>query len=114
MSATVNILMIEDNPADARLTQELLHEADELTVNLVHANTLAHGLNCFDERSFDAVLLDLSLPDTSGIEGVTKVNEKSPMVPIIVLSGQVNGDIAIAALKEGAQDYLIKGQGDGY
>ena len=114
MSTLVHILMIEDNPADARLTRELLREADELAVEIVHADTLSRGLACFDERSFDAVLLDLSLPDTSGIEGVTRVNEASPMIPIIVLSGQVNEEVAIAALQEGAQDYLIKGQGDGY
>ena len=106
--------MIEDNPGDARLTRELLREADELVVDIVHAETLARGLTCLEEQSFDAVLLDLSLPDTTGIGGVTALNQKSPTVAIIVLSGQVNGDVAIAALHEGAQDYLIKGQGDGY
>jgi signal transduction histidine kinase len=106
--------MIEDNPADARLTRELLREADELAVNIVHAENLARGLACCDEGSFDAVLLDLSLSDTIGIEGVTRVNEANPLIPIIVLSGQVNEEVAIAALQQGAQDYLIKGQGDGY
>jgi len=114
MSTPVNILMIEDNPADARLTRELLREADELAVNIVHAENLARGLALFEEGTFDAVLLDLSLSDTIGIEGVARVNEANPLVPIIVLSGQVNEEIAIAALKQGAQDYLIKGQGDGY
>jgi signal transduction histidine kinase len=114
MSIPVHILMIEDNPADARLTRELLREADELAVNIVHAENLARGLVCCDEGSFDAVLLDLSLSDTIGIEGVTRVNEANPLIPIIVLSGQVNEEVAIAALQQGAQDYLIKGQGDGY
>src|SRR5580704_12385203 len=114
MSASVDILLIEDNPADARLTRELLREADELPVNIVHVDTLARGLACFADRSFGAVLLDLSLSDTVGIEGVTKVAEVNPMIPIIVLSGQVNEEVAIAALQQGAQDYLIKGQGDGY
>jgi signal transduction histidine kinase len=114
MSTPVNILMIEDNPADARLTRELLREADELAVNIVHAENLARGLAQFDENAFDAVLLDLSLSDTFGIEGVARVNEANPLVPIIVLSGQVNEEVAIAALQQGAQDYLIKGQGDGY
>jgi signal transduction histidine kinase len=114
MSTPVHILMIEDNPADARLTRELLREADELAVNIVHAETLARGLKCFDDGPFDAVLLDLSLSDTIGIEGVTRVTEANPLVPIIVLSGQVNEEVAIAALQQGAQDYLIKGQGDGY
>jgi signal transduction histidine kinase len=114
MSTPVNILMIEDNPADARLTRELLREADELAVNLVHAENLARGLEQFEEGTFDAVLLDLSLSDTFGIEGVARVNEANPLVPIIVLSGQVNEEVAIAALQQGAQDYLIKGQGDGY
>lgn len=114
MSAFVQILMVEDNPGDARLTRELLRDADGLTIDLVHADSLTRGLEALDERSFDAVLLDLSLPDTTGIEGVTRVNEKNPMIPIIVLSGQVNEEVAIAALQEGAQDYLMKGQGDGY
>jgi signal transduction histidine kinase len=114
MSALVHILMVEDNPADARLTRELLREADGLAIDLVHADSLTRGLECMDGQSFDAVLLDLSLPDTTGIEGVTRVNDKNPVIPIIVLSGQVNEEVAIAALQEGAQDYLIKGQGDGY
>ena len=74
MSTPVNILMIEDNPADARLTRELLREADELAVNIVHAENLARGLAQFEENTFDAVLLDLSLSDTFGIEGVARVN----------------------------------------
>jgi signal transduction histidine kinase len=113
MSRPLQVLMIEDNPADARLTRELLLEAD-FAVNLAHADTLRRGLECFDGQNFDAVLLDLSLSDATGIEGVAKISDKSPSTPIVVLSGQVNEDVAIAALKGGAQDYLLKGQGDGY
>jgi signal transduction histidine kinase len=114
MSRPLLVLMIEDNPADARLTRELLREADEFAFNLIHAETLAQGMVCLDERNFDAVLLDLSLIDTTGIEGVSKISDKSPNMPIVVLSGQVNQDVAIAALQGGAQDYLLKGQGDGH
>jgi signal transduction histidine kinase len=113
MSRPLLVLMIEDNLADARLTRELLLEA-AFAINLVHADTLRRGLTCLDGQNFDAVLLDLSLSDATGIEGVARVSDKSPNTPIVVLSGQVNEDVAIAALQGGAQDYLLKGQGDGY
>jgi signal transduction histidine kinase len=114
MPALVHLLLIEDNPGDARLTRELLREADGLSFELVHAETLAQGLDCIKEHAPDAVLLDLSLPDSNGIEAVSRVNEENPATPIIVLSGLVDESAAIAALQQGAQDYLIKGQGDGF
>jgi signal transduction histidine kinase len=114
MSAPVHILLIEDNPADARLTRELLREADNLEFDLVHAETLASGLAYFKDRAFDAVFLDLSLSDSSGVESIKKVTDTNPAVPIIVLSGLMDESVALAALHQGAQDYLIKGQGDGY
>jgi len=114
MPAPIRILLVEDNPADARLTQELLRESDELVFNCLHVETLTLALTSLNEQGFDVVLLDLSLSDTTGMEGVIRINIQHPAVPIIVLSGQVNDTVAITAVQQGAQDYLIKGHGDGY
>jgi len=116
MAEHVHILLIEDNPGDARLTRELLRETDGLSLSfdVVHAETLAQGLACIKQKAPDALLLDLSLPDSTGIEAVSKVNDESPATPIIVLSGLADESVAFAALQRGAQDYLIKGQGDGF
>jgi signal transduction histidine kinase len=109
-----HILLIEDHLGDARLTREMLREAGASNFELVHVPTLSEGSALLNEREFDAVLLDLSLPDAQGIETVRRLRTSHPSVPIIVLSGLDDETAALAALQEGAQDYLVKGQGDGH
>ncbi len=105
-----NILMIEDNPGDARLIQVFLSEADGFRFSLEHVNELKKGLKLFDEKDFDIVLLDLTLPDSFGLETLNKVQDKMSDMPIVILTGNADEEIALKAVQNGAQDYLVKGQ----
>ncbi len=113
-TAVLRILLIEDNPGDARLTTELLREAGVLTFECVCADSLERGLILLLEQEFQIVLADLSLGDASGIEVVKRLHERHSTLPMIVLSGLEDETVAVNALHEGAQDYLVKGQGDGH
>jgi signal transduction histidine kinase len=110
----IRILLIEDHPGDARLARELLHEAGTLVFELVHVETLEAGIGLLDREGYSVVLLDLSLPDAQGIDTVRRLRLRHPLVPLIVLTGLNDETRAVEALHEGAQDYLVKGQGDGY
>jgi signal transduction histidine kinase len=110
----LRVLLIEDNLADARLTRELLNEAELDGFELVLASTLTQGIAQLDANEFDIVLLDLSLVDAQGLDTVRRLRQRQPRIPIIVVSGLDDEELAIEALHEGAQDYLVKGQGDGH
>ncbi len=112
-SATIKVLLVEDNAGDARMAQEMLAEVGACRFSVVHVERLAHALDLLDGEDFDVVLLDLSLPDGHGLETVGRILEKSQNLPIIVLSGLDDEAIALEAVQKGAQDYLVKGQGSG-
>jgi signal transduction histidine kinase len=113
-SSSLRILLVEDNPADARLTRELLRESGSLVFELVHVATLRQALSRLGEDEFAVVLLDLSLGDAQGLDTVRRLHQHYPRVAIIVLSGLDDEELAVEALHNGAQDYLVKGQGDGH
>lgn len=106
------ILLVEDNVAEAELLQELLGEVHGTQFNLTTVNRVQKALTCLEREDFDVILLDLHLPDSQGLETVTKVRGKSPTVPILVLTVLNDENIALEAVRQGAQDYLIKGQLD--
>jgi len=108
----VRILLVEDNRGDARLIQEMLEEADAGEFNLICAESLSEALKCFDETSVDVILLDLSLPDSHGLDTFIKINNCVPAIPVVVLSGFGDEAFAVEAVRRGAQDYLVKGQTD--
>jgi PAS domain S-box-containing protein len=108
----IKFLLIEDNPGDARLIQELLSEANMESFQVEVAKRLSDGLDALSARRFDVVLLDLSLPDSSGLETLVKVHTKAQKVAIIVLTGLSDKALAAEAVRKGAQDYLVKGQID--
>jgi len=109
-SQVTKVLLIEDNPADARLIKEMILEAKGTELTLDWAGELKTGLEYLSKEEVDLVLLDLSLPDSSGLETLTKVRAQVPELPIIALTGLDDERIAIKAVREGAQDYLIKGE----
>jgi len=113
MSSALRILLIEDNPADARLTRELLREATGASIQTVLADALSAGLALLAEQEFAAVLLDLSLPDSFGLETARRLRQSHPRIPLVVLSGLDDEKTAVEALQNGAQDYVVKGVGDG-
>jgi PAS domain S-box-containing protein len=112
MGGSVKILLVEDNPGDARLIRIYLSEVGAATFELTHAERLAEGISRVREADFDVVLLDLSLPDASGMETVNRMHEAAAARPIVVLTGLNDETVALEALRKGAQDYLIKGQID--
>jgi len=109
----VRVLLIEDNPGDARLIQFMLEEAAGGVFELEHVERLEEGLKRLAEGPVGVVLCDLSLPDSRGLGTFAKLHGQAPQVPIIVLSGLNDTTVAVQAVHEGAQDYLIKGQVDG-
>jgi diguanylate cyclase (GGDEF)-like protein len=108
----LTVLLIEDNPGDARLIREMLLEEPASAFRLENADRLAHGLDALARGDISLVLLDLSLPDSLGMESFAKVYAHSPKIPIIVLTGNDDQALALAAVKSGAQDYLVKGKID--
>ena len=106
------VLLIEDNAGDARLIHEMLREEEGAPFDLHSVDRLSRGLEALSRRPASLVLLDLSLPDSHGIETFSKVYAHAPKVPIIVLSGNDDETLALYAVKSGAQDYLVKGRID--
>jgi signal transduction histidine kinase len=109
MNAATRALLIEDNPDDACLLGEALNEARDASIELVHVEQLTEAANLLKATAFDVILLDLSLPDSQGIETVLRIQAAAPAIPIIVLTGLDDDNIALQAVRAGAQDYLVKG-----
>jgi len=107
-----SVLLIEDNPGDARLIREMIAQEPGAAFEIECAPRLAQGLERLSAGGIGLVLLDLSLPDSMGLETFAKVYAHSPAVPIIVLTGNDDNNLALAAVKRGAQDYLVKGRLD--
>lgn len=107
---SIQVLLIEDNPGDARLLQELLWDVNSVQFQLTQADSLSQGLQSLSEQPLDVILLDLSLPDSQGLETFTELHQRSPAVPIVVITGLNDETLADRAVQAGAQDYLIKGQ----
>ncbi len=108
----INVLLIEDNPGDARLLRELLSNAGPPGVALECAGRLSTGVTALEERQFDAVILDLSLPDSRGLDTFDRLHRAAPRLPVVVLTGLDDEDLALSAVARGAQDYLVKGSVD--
>jgi diguanylate cyclase (GGDEF)-like protein len=106
------VLLIEDNPGDARLIREMIGQAPDASFELHLADRLSRGLERLAAGEIALVLLDLSLPDSAGLDTFAKVYAESPAVPIIVLTGNDDQTLALSAVKAGAQDYLVKGRLD--
>jgi signal transduction histidine kinase len=109
----IKVLLVEDNPGDARLLREYLKESGKAHFELVHVCRLSEALNALKEKSFGAILLDLSLPDAQGLETIDHLRSPGFVPPIVVLTGLDDEDVAVKAVQQGAQDYLVKGQVDG-
>jgi signal transduction histidine kinase len=115
IGSSIKILLIEDNLAEARLLQEFLKQANKSEFTLVHVKRLRDALvllsNCTAiECSFDAILLDLTLPDSQGLTSLTPLMSQAPSVPIVVLTNTNDDELALEAVRQGAQDYLVKRQ----
>ena len=116
---TVRVLLVEDNAADVDLIQEALEDAalEQVDISpvlrLEQVDRLAQALDRLQQDDVDVVLLDLSLPDSHGFDTFVRLVHAAPRTPIVVLSGLDDEAMAIRAVREGAQDYLVKGQVEG-
>jgi pilus assembly protein CpaE len=106
----VKVLLVEDNSGDAELVQEMLAEAEGAPFTILWSASLWAGLDRLAEEQVDVVLLDLFLPDCHGLETFTALRAHAPGVPVVVLTGLDSEAVAMAAVREGAQDYLVKGK----
>ena len=111
---TVGVLLVEDNPGDARLVEIMLSEPGLMwDFDIRHSSRLGSALEELEGSDFDVVLLDLSLPDSQGMETVERIRSAASRTPVVVLSGRDDEEMALEALQGGADDYLVKGRGDG-
>lgn len=106
------VLVIEDSVIDYRVIENRLERAKGIDFHITHAEQLANGLECLARESVDIVLLDLMLPDSQGLETVRSVRAEAPGVPIVVLTSAEDERTAFSAIRQGAQDYLIKREVD--
>ena len=104
------LLLIEDNPGDARLLREMLNEQSSFNTELTHVQRMSEAEAHLAERAVDIILLDLGLSDAQGLGAVRRVHAAAPRVAVVVLTVFDDEALAALALQEGAQDYLIKGQ----
>ena len=113
-SELVHILLIEDNEEQVQFLTQLLVTSDAVRFEVTAENALAAGLNRIDREKFEIILLDLTLPDSDGIETFVRVVERARTIPVVVLSGICDVAIAIETVQLGAQDYLVKGHVDNH
>lgn len=109
----LNILLVEDNPGDARLTREALADGLPDGFELVHEESLDGACRYLEDACVDVVLLDLHLPDADGMAALVGLRARAPHVPVIVLSGQSDDATALSALVDGAEDFVSKGDTSG-
>jgi signal transduction histidine kinase len=102
------ILLIEDNPGDSRLIKEMLNEITSINYRLIIAETLKEGCEEIKKNDFILILLDLNLPDSSGIKTFDTVMNFAEKIPVVLISGMQDVELSLSLIKEGAQDYITK------
>lgn len=113
MDDAIKILLLEDNAGDVLLLRETLRTVSEFPYELQDASSLEDGKRLFESASFDIILLDLSLPDSRGMDTVSSARQFAPELPIVVLTNLDDEAQGMEAIRMGVQDYLVKGQADG-
>ncbi len=106
----ISILLVEDNLGDAFFLQQILKESQISKFQVTHFDYLAKAISHLENATCDVILLDLLLPDSQGLETLLNIQRKADNIPIVILTGMNDQKLAMEAVREGAQDYLIKGQ----
>jgi len=104
------VLLVEDNLGDARLIREMFNEPGLTAAELIHVQRMSEAERYLEQNTASLILLDLGLPDAHGLEAVQRARAAAQHVPLVVISGLDDESMALQALQQGAQDYLIKGQ----
>ncbi len=110
MKQRIEVLIIEDSPDDLFLMREVLESSTEVEANIIHRERLEDGLQAAGNTAIDVVILDLDLPDSFGLDTFVSFHEEQPLLPVIIMTGATDHDMALAAVQKGAQDYLFKGE----
>lgn len=110
LGASIQVLLIEDSTADARLLREFLRETLYDEFHLTHVERLGKALQQLESNTYDVILLDLTLPDSDGLRSLNTLLNQAPSIPIVVLTNTNNPELAVEAVRQGAQDYLVKRQ----
>ena len=113
MNEALNLLLVEDNPGDARLIREMVADVPDARCGFAVAGSIREAVAALAAAPVDAVLLDLSLPDSKGLQTLQRVRISTVDIPVVVLTGLGDDSTALHAVQEGAQDYLVKGDFDG-
>lgn len=108
-TASINILLVEDSASDAKLLQQTLWHLGGERWQVVHFEQLSDAIDSCSKTTYDIVLLDLSLPDSKGLNTLAEFYAAAPNIPIVVLTFD-DEDVALEAVAKKAQDYLVKGQ----
>ena len=106
-ASTIRVLLVEDEPAYAQAVKEFLRSP---SFHLRHARSFGDARICMAQESFDVALLDLTLPDNSGLKTFTDLKAAAPEVPVLIITGMNDESVALRAVREGAQDYIVKGE----
>ena len=112
-SVKTSVLLIEDNPEEAQLIRAMLQEGQGTSFRVEHVDQPHLGLELLSKMQFDIVLLDFSLPDSQGLNAYYQLQSQAPEMPVVVVTGQNDENLAVEVLEHGAQDYLVKGEVDG-
>ena len=105
----LEILLVEDSPTEATLVDIWLSEGLLTPYTLHTAKTLAEGFTLFDAHGIDLIVLDLNLPDSHGLETFRRIHAHAEGIPVVIMSGESDEEVAITAVREGAQEYVVKG-----
>jgi DNA-binding response OmpR family regulator len=105
----ISVLLVEDNDADADYIGRSLRRAEQTRFDVSRVGWISSALTALGNRTFDIVLLDLSLPDCQGVDTLVRLMQAAPMIPVIVMTGNDDMSTGIQSVRYGAQDYLIKG-----
>ncbi|MGK7954493.1 MAG: ATP-binding protein [Crocosphaera sp.] len=108
LTSVITVLLIEDNLAEARLLHEVLKGARRQEFKLVHTKRLQDALNELETQTFNIILLDLTLPDSQGLDSLAPIISQNSHIPIVVLTNMNDEELALEAVRKGAQDYLVK------
>jgi diguanylate cyclase (GGDEF)-like protein len=114
MTEIIKLLLVEDNPSDARLAREALAGAHHMSVQLSRADSVSQALEMAVKEHPDLILLDLDLPDSRGYDTFARVHAALPDIPVVVLTGHDDEDFALRIVQHGAQDYLFKRELEGH
>lgn len=110
MSKPITVLLVEDNPTDVLLLQEVFRDLPGEKVQIDQADHLTKALALLEAKDFDAVLLDLGLPDSQGLDTFLRLHSKHSDVPVLVLTALEDEEVGLRSLRTGAQDFIIKGR----